>query len=213
MLHDVRQVDVIEDPAAAVVALDPVRARLLAELREEPASAATLAARVGLARQKVNYHLRTLESHGLVELAEIRMHGGISERMLRATSATYVVSPAAIAGNGARPEQVADQLSADYLISLAGRIVHEVGTQARLADAAGRRLPTFTLDAEVRFTSAEDRAAFADELATAVLDLVARYHRDDGRPHRLVVASHPVPADETTPLDPSQPSNNTEELS
>jgi hypothetical protein len=65
----------------------------------------------------------------------------------------------------------------------------------------------------VRFTSSEDRAAFADELATAVLDLVARYHRDDGRPHRLVVASHPVPADEITPLDPSQPSNNTEELS
>ena len=89
--------------------------------------------------------------------------------------------------------------------------MHEVGAQARLADAAGRRLPTFTLDAEVRFTSAEDRAAFADELATAVLDLVARYHRDDGRPHRLVVASHPVPADETAPQ--SQPSNNTEEPS
>ena len=146
MLHDVRQVDVIEDPAAAVVALDPVRARLLAELREEPASAATLAARVGLARQKVNYHLRTLESHGLVELAEIRMRGGISERMLRATSATYVVSPAAIAGNGARPEQVADQLSADYLISLAGRIVHEVGTQAA---AGGRRRPA-TADVHAR---------------------------------------------------------------
>ena len=94
MLQDVRQVDVIEDPAAAVVALDAVRARLLAELREEPASAATLAARVGLARQKVNYHLRTLESHGLVELAEIRMRGGISERMLRATSARSRAPPA-----------------------------------------------------------------------------------------------------------------------
>ena len=204
-----RQVDVIEDPAAAVVALDPVRAQLLAELRQEPASAATLATRVGLARQKVNYHLRTLEAHGLVELAEIRMRGGISERMLRATAATYVVSPAAIAGNGARPERVADRLSADYLISLAGRVVHEVGTQARLADAAGLRLPTFTLDAEVRFASAEDRAAFADELSAAVLGLVARYHHDDGRPHRLVVASHPVPADANTGATPSQPPNTT----
>ncbi|MET0147357.1 MAG: helix-turn-helix domain-containing protein [Ilumatobacteraceae bacterium] len=208
-----RQVDVIEDPAAAVAALDPVRARLLAELRDEPASAATLAGRVGLARQKVNYHLRTLESHGLVELAEIRMRGGITERMVRATSATYVVSPAAIAGNGARPEQVADQLSADYLISLAGRIVHEVGAQARLADAAGRRVPTFTLDAQVGFASAADRAAFADELAVAVLDLVARYHHDDGRPHRLVVASHPVPTDASIPIDSSEPPNYTEELS
>jgi DNA-binding transcriptional ArsR family regulator len=209
----VRQVDVIEDPAAAVVALDPVRARLLAELREEPASAATLAGRVGLARQKVNYHLRTLEAHGLVELAEVRMRGGISERMVRATSATYIVSPTAIARDGARPEQVAYQLSADYLITLAGRIVHEVATQARSADAAGRRLPTFTLDAEVRFASAEDRAAFADELAHAVLDLVARYHRDDGRPHRLVVASHPAPTGGAIPPDPPPPSNIPEELS
>lgn len=208
-----RQVDVIEDPAAAVVALDPVRARLLAELRDEPASAATLAARVGLARQKVNYHLRTLESHGLVELAEVRMRGGISERMLRATSATYIVSPAAIVGNGARPEQVADQLSADYLISLAGRTVHEVGAQARHADAAGRRLPTFTLDAEVRFRSAEDRGAFADELSATVLDLVSRYHHDGGRPHRLVIASHPSPADESAALDPSPQPDNPEERS
>ena len=56
---------VIDDPASAGVALDPMRSRLLAELRT-PASAATLATRMGLARQKVNYHLRTLESHGLI---------------------------------------------------------------------------------------------------------------------------------------------------
>jgi DNA-binding transcriptional ArsR family regulator len=206
-------VDVIEDPAAAAVALDPVRARLLAEMRNEPASAATLAGRVGLTRQKVNYHLRTLESHGLVELAEIRMRGGISERLLRATSASYVVSPTAIAGSGARPEQVADQLSADYLISLAGRVVHEVGTMARRADAAGKRLPTFTLDTEVRFRSAEDRTAFAEELSTAVLDLVSRYHHDDGRPHRVVLASHPSPSDETASHPSSTTSNSAKEPS
>ena len=42
-------VAVIGDPAAAEVSLDPVRARLLAELAE-PASATMLAARVGLPR-------------------------------------------------------------------------------------------------------------------------------------------------------------------
>ena len=52
-------VAVIEEPAAAVVTLDPKRARLLSEL-VEPASAAALAARLGLPRQKVNYHLRAL---------------------------------------------------------------------------------------------------------------------------------------------------------
>src|SRR4051794_38531601 len=55
---------VIDDPAAATVALGPMRSRLLSELAT-PASAATLATRVGLARQRVNYHLHALEAHGL----------------------------------------------------------------------------------------------------------------------------------------------------
>jgi hypothetical protein len=29
-----------------------------------------------------------------------------------------------------------------------------------------------------------------------VVDLAARYHHDDGRPYRLLVAAHPVPAAE-----------------
>ena len=66
-----QDVEVIESAEAAAAALDPVRARLLGELAV-PASAAGLAARVGIARQKVNYHLKTLEAHGLVELSEER---------------------------------------------------------------------------------------------------------------------------------------------
>jgi DNA-binding transcriptional ArsR family regulator len=188
----VHDVEVIEDRAAAAAALDPIRSRLLAELAE-PGSAASLAARVGIARQKVNYHLRTLEAHGLVHLTEERKRGGITERVLQATAATYVVSPAALAAAGADPERTADRLSARYLVALAGRVVREVGSLARRADAAGKRLPTMAIDTEIRFRSAEDRAAFADELTAAVLGLAARYHHDDGRPHRLVVAAHPKP--------------------
>ncbi|MGH3839445.1 MAG: winged helix-turn-helix domain-containing protein, partial [Pseudonocardiaceae bacterium] len=89
-MHDV---EVIEDPAAAAVALDPMRARLLAELAE-PGSAGALALRIGITRQKLNYHLRTLEAHGLLELTEERKRGGITERVMQATAASYVVSPA-----------------------------------------------------------------------------------------------------------------------
>ncbi|MGE3619180.1 MAG: ArsR/SmtB family transcription factor [Acidimicrobiia bacterium] len=185
-----RDVAVIEDPAAAAVALEPVRARLLAEL-VEPASAAALAVRVGLPRQKVNYHLRTLEAHGLVELAEERRRGGITERVLRATALTYVVSPAALGEGAVDPARRADQVSAGYLVAVAGRSVREVGELDRRAAEAGKRLPTLTLDTEIGFASAEDRAAFAAELTTAVMELAARYHHDDGRPHRLVVAAHP----------------------
>jgi DNA-binding transcriptional ArsR family regulator len=188
-MHDV---EVIEDPAAAASALDPMRSRLLAELAE-PASAASLAGRVGISRQKVNYHLRALEAHGLVALTEERRRGGITERVLQATAATYVISPAALAEAAVDPDQAADRFSARYLIALAGRLVREVGGLARRADAAGARLPTLSIDTEIRFRSAEDRAAFADDLTAAVLELAARYHHDDGRPHRLVVAAHPTP--------------------
>src|SRR5690606_24728337 len=71
-------IHVIDDPAAAAAVLDPLRSRLLWELRE-PASAAVLAGRVGLPRQKVNYHLRKLESHGLVKPAGERRWGGLTE--------------------------------------------------------------------------------------------------------------------------------------
>src|SRR6188508_2190744 len=89
------EVTVIEDPAAAEVSLDPIRARLLTELAE-PGSASTLGSRVGLSRQKVNYHLRALERHGLVELVEERRKGNCTERVLQATAASYVISPAAL---------------------------------------------------------------------------------------------------------------------
>jgi DNA-binding transcriptional ArsR family regulator len=191
-MERVIDVEVIEEPAAAVVALDPVRARLLAELRE-PASAAALAARVGLTRQKVNYHLRALEAHGLVREDATRRWGGLTERLLVATAASYVVSPGALGAAAADPGRSADRLSARYLVALAARAVREVGALARGAEAAGKRLPALAIDTEIGFRSAEDRAAFADELAAAVTDLASRYHHDDGRPHRLLVASHPVP--------------------
>lgn len=188
-------VDVIDDPAAAAVALEPVRSRLLAELAQ-PASAAALANRLGLPRQKVNYHLRTLEAHGLVRVAEERRWGGLTERRLVATAAGYVVSPAALGPAAADPGREADRLSAGYLIALAARVVREVGTLIRRAREAGKRLATLSVDTEVRFRSAADRAAFTAELTQAVSALVARYHdatAPGGRSHRLVVVAHPLP--------------------
>src|SRR3954470_17435742 len=187
-------VTVIEDPAAAEASLDPIRARLLAELAE-PASASALAARVpGLTRQKANYHLRTLERHGLVELVEERRKGNCTERVLQATAASYVISPSALASVAPDPSRRPDQRSARWLLALAGRTVHEVGELITRSRAAGKTLATLGIDSEIRFASARDRAAFAAELAEAVNGLVAKYHSADargGRDHRFVVALHP----------------------
>jgi DNA-binding transcriptional ArsR family regulator len=186
-------VAVIDDPAAAEVSLDPVRARLLAELAE-PASATMLAARVGLPRQKVNYHLRALERHRLVELVEERRKGNFTERVLRATAASYVISPAALGAVEPDPGRAPDRVSAAWLLAVASRLVRDVGDLIGGAARARQRVATFALDGEVRFASAAERAAFAEELAGVIAGLVARYHDPHaprGRDHRLVVALHP----------------------
>jgi len=186
-------VAVIEDPAAAGVSLDPIRARLLAALAQ-PGSATTLAAQVGLTRQKVNYHLRALERHGLVELVEERRKGNMTERVLRATAASYLISPTALAAVAPDPDRSPDQLSARWLLALAGRLVQEVGELITRARSARQQLPTFAIDTEVTFASAADRAAFVAELSDSVEGLVGKYHDEAatrGRKHRLIVALHP----------------------
>jgi DNA-binding transcriptional ArsR family regulator len=183
-------VRVIEDPAAATALLDPIRSRLLSELRE-PASAASLASRVGLPRQKVNYHLRALESHGLVRVAGKKRWGGLTERRLKATARTYVVSPSALGPVAVDPGREMDRLSASYLIALAARAVREIGELIRRASEAGKNLATLSVDTVIRFRSARERA---------VNRLVAKYHDEsasDGRSHRLVLLAHPLPLPET----------------
>ena len=188
-------IQVIDDPAAATVALDPIRSRLLFELAA-PASAATLAARVGLARQKVSYHLNALEAHGLVRLAHERKWGGLTERLLVASAASYVVSPSALGPVAVDPDREVDQLSASYLIALGARIVREMGDLVRRANEAGKRLATLAVDTEIRFRSPADRAAFSAELTDAIAKLVSKYHDESapgGRAHRLMIVAHPLP--------------------
>jgi DNA-binding transcriptional ArsR family regulator len=187
-------VAVIDDPAAAEASLDPVRTRLLAALAE-PGSASTLAAQTGLSRQTANYHLRALERHGLVELVTERRKGNVTERVLQATAASYVISPAALAAVAPDPARAPDQRSAQWLLAVAARVIREVGALITGATAAGKPVATFTIDSELRFASAADRAAFAQELAAAVSGLVGKYHDEQapgGRPHRLMLALHPA---------------------
>ena len=188
-------IQVIEDPAAATVALEPIRSRLLSELAA-PASAATLATRVGLTRQKVNYHLNSLEAHGLVRLAEERKWGGLTERLLVASAASYIVSPSAMGAVAVDPKREVDRLSASYLIALGARIVRELGDLVRRANESGKRLATLAVDTEIRFRSPTERAAFSHELTEAIATLVSKYHDESapgGRAHRLVVVAHPLP--------------------
>lgn len=186
--------DVIRSPEAAEIALNATRRTLLAALAE-PDSAAGLARRLALPRQRLNYHLRQLQRCGLVECIAERRKGNCTERILRATARSFVISPDALGPLGATPEAAHDRLSAAYLVALSARTIREVSALESRSRSAGKRLATLALDTEIRFASAGARASFSKELSDCVARLTATYHDDTspgGRRFRLVAVSHPA---------------------
>jgi DNA-binding transcriptional ArsR family regulator len=181
---------VVEDVHRARTLLRGPRLRLLEALRERPDSASGLAERLGVPRQTINYHLRQLEQAGLVELVEERGHGRCVERLVAPAAAAFTLSPATLGPLAPRSRDVDDRTSAAYLAARAGEVVRDVGV---LIGGAGP-VPTLTLETQIRFASAEERAAFARDLQEAIERLVSRYHDDRAGGERrftLLVAAHP----------------------
>ena len=188
-------VDVVEDTRRAQVLLQEVRLELLEHLAE-PASAAALARRLGLPRQRLNYHLRELETHRLIELVEEKKKGTVTERIYRRTADGYAISTAALKRLGATPAMTPDRFSSAFQIALASRAIQELAQLRAGADAAGQPLPTFAMEVDVRFASADRRNEFAEELSATIADLVRKYHDDtaeDGRVFRFWLGAYPRP--------------------
>lgn len=191
-----RSIGVIAASEAATAVLHPLRMRILASLRE-PRSAAGLAQQLGLPRQKVNYHLRELERHRLVELVEERRKGNCVERILRTASRSYVLSPEVLGSLAADPDEIRDRFSSAYLTALAARAVEDLGQLRQGAQKVGKGLATISLTTEVRFASPAERGAFAQELAETVARLVEKYHdetAEGGRRFRFLLGGYPAPA-------------------
>ncbi len=103
------------------------------------------------------------------------------------------------------PNREVDRLSSSYLIALGARVVREVADLVRRAKETGKRLATLSVDTEIRFRTAKDRAAFTNELSKAIAKLVSKYHDESapgGRAHRLVIVAHPLPL-KTNPKEAS----------
>lgn len=186
-------IEVLRDPAKAAALLQPERLRVLEELLE-PDSASGVARRLELPRQQVNYHLRQLESSGLVKFVEERRKGNCIERLVRATARSYLVSPEALGRLGEDPAVERDRFSVAYLLMAAARVIRDLAHLKSRAEKAGKRLATLTLETEVRFASAADRHAFAEELAGAVARLAVKYNTDrpGGRPFRFLLGAYPA---------------------
>jgi DNA-binding transcriptional ArsR family regulator len=186
-------VQVLTDTTQLAAALSPVRMRVLAQMHE-PASATSLAPRLGLSRQSLNYHLRELEREGFVELVEERARRGCIERLLKVTSRAFVVDPGLLGVLADDPAQTRDRFSSTFLLATMANVIRDVAVLAERARAVEQPLATVTMDCEVRFESPASFRAFSDELARTVTVLAAKYNAasSHARRFRVVVGSHPI---------------------
>lgn len=188
----------VSDGAQARAALTPIRRTLLEHLRT-PGSAASLAVVLDVPRQKLAYHLRALEAVGLVRLVEERPKRGCIERVLVAVADAFVLDPALV--GAPRPPEVdaQDRFASDHLVRTAAGVVREVTRMRQAADAAGKRLLTLTIEADLGFASPEEIDDFAAALTRAVAALAKTYApRRGARRYRLLAAAHPAVANKPT---------------
>ncbi|RIK67077.1 MAG: transcriptional regulator [Planctomycetota bacterium] len=194
MANSASAVQLVKGADAAAALLHPLRLKLLRRL-EETNSASSLARDMSIPRQKINYHLRELEKAGLVSCVGRRKKGNCIERLIRATARSYLISPEALGDMAADPSQIGDRFSASYMVAVAARTIRDLAVLQRRAAKAGKKLATLNLQADVRFATAADRNAFAEELSQFMAHLAAKYHDEktaDGRLFRFFLGAYPA---------------------
>ncbi len=187
----------IHESSAALLA-HPLRRQIL-EAWDSAASAADVAEKIGVARQKVNYHARALADHGFLERAGRRKKRNMWEQRYVRSEKFFVLSPEILGPLAPSPDTMMDRASAGYAIALASRTQSEVARLSSGAAATGKRLATLSLDTEIEFANAADRAAFATELEREIERLIAEYSSPDkprARPFRLAMSIYPKPKTE-----------------
>ncbi len=168
----------------------PTRVAILEALRE-PAAAATLARSLSRSRQLVNYHLKELERAGLVERVGERPKGNFVEALYRAVARSFVVSPQLAHSQRRRVEALRRQHHLTTLLDVGERIQHDAAQLLDRAALDGADVLSATVDAEVRFSTPEHRAAFMDEYLATLRELLERHGASEGEPFRVVMAVYP----------------------
>jgi DNA-binding transcriptional ArsR family regulator len=174
------QVGLLTGADHVAIALHPLRRRILAKL-SSPDSATGVARQLGEPRQKINHHLRALEAAGLVVLVEERARRGLTERLFARSHDELLVDPEVLTRDAqpasiAEKTQTLDRTSRHGLGSVVALAVSVLRHAAEVAeDAVGQpgRVPTATIDAEVRIPSPEAAQRFLADLT----DLLAQHDR------------------------------------
>lgn len=182
----------ISEPRAVEALAHPIRRRVLSELRA-PNTAASVARAIGLPRQKVNYHLKELARAKLVRSAGQRLNGHLIEKLYEAVAGTFVVSPRLAWDDEKRDKALRDQISLERLVGLGEQLQQDANGLLDRAAYDDEEIPSASVEAEIRFSSEEDRAGFMEAYLKALGPLLEKYGAREGRAFRVALAVYPNP--------------------
>jgi DNA-binding transcriptional ArsR family regulator len=178
-----RDVLFLEQVEQADALFKPRRLEVLRRL-VEPNTCTQIGKDLGDSPQKVYYHVKRLQSAGLVALVDERRIRGIIEGIYQAVAHSYWVSPDLVGRIG--PPRSDNQYGLGYLLNLSE------GLQADLAGLAAQdgSPPTLGISGEVRLRG-DQGAEFVADLQAAFQGVLDRYGGGEGTPFRLALACYP----------------------
>lgn len=167
-----RDVYTVVRPEQASCLLNPLRAEILARLRE-PASAAQVAREVGETAQRINYHVKELEKVGLVRRVGTRHVRNLVEVLYQAVARTFVLADSLGLGP-AEAQQVRDQGSLGQLVNLSARLRRDALALLERSDV-GAEVPSASLTGTIRLRTEAERTAFLADYVQRMKELLEKY--------------------------------------
>ncbi len=171
-----RDVILVHQAERAGALLNPLRIQVL-KLLDEPRTCTEVARALGETPQKVYYHVKVLERAGAVEKVEERRVRAIAEGLYQASARSFWLSPDLV-GKVGGSRRARDQMSLEFLLSLAEGLQSDVG---RLAELTHGDVPSLGLSLEIRLADAADRDRFLREVREAVQNIARNYGSTEAR--------------------------------
>lgn len=187
----------IEDVEQAMTLLKPQRLDILRRL-DEPRTCPELADYFDETPQKIYYHVKALETAGLVEKVEEKRVRGAVEGHYRAVARSYWLAPKLI-GQVGSAKQSRDQASLRVLLGLAEEVIEDTGKLGS-ASTLGSDVPSLSLSAHIYLPDSKRRGEFLGEIQQVFQALAEKYGLPedeltvtDEQGFRLVLMCYPKP--------------------
>lgn len=172
MNHKIPETHVVRSPEQAAALLNPLRAEILANIRE-PSSAAEVARKIGDSPQRINYHLKALEKVGLARRVGTRQVRNLVEVLYQAIAKSFLLSEA-VGLDPAAAERIKKQGALAHLITLSERIQRDALLLMERSEGQ-QDIPSATLQMKVHLDSEEKRKSFLRDYAAMLEELINRY--------------------------------------